>query len=205
MTVSITGFSSFDELAALIVDYGHAPSLLERCQDVFIPFASIRLGRDLRSSANEAVVVLDGEASGDPIPVPADFGSIRSITPQQGSQPRALRAKDEVTINLVPTTGDRALAYNIRNRAITVRPFRAINYTFSYHTVPILNATETVNEVLTSYPMLYLYAGLLELHVFRQDEKQRAIALATYLDEVQLVNRQQSRARANAPAGVGVH
>ena len=204
MTVTITGFDSFNELADLIVDYGHAPSLLERARVVFIPFASLRLGRDLRSSANEALAVLDGDALGDPLPVPDDFGSIRSITPQQGANPRALVARDEVTIRLVPSSGDRALAYMIRNRTITVRPFRAVNYDFSYHTVPVLNEANPDNEVLTSYPMLYLYAGLLELHTFRQDEKQRAIALQTYLDEVRLVNRQQSRARQNAPAGVGV-
>ena len=200
----MSGFENFSELAELIVDYGHAPQLLERAQGVFIPFASLRLGRDLRSSANEALAVLDGDTLGDPMPVPDDFGSIRSITPQQGSNPRALRAKDEVTITHVPTSGDRALAYMIRNRAITVRPFRAIDYDLSYHTVPVLDEQNPNNEVLTSYPMVYLYAGLLELQVYRQDEKQRAIALQTYLDEVRLINRQQSRARQNAPAGVGV-
>jgi hypothetical protein len=199
----MSGFADFAELAALVVDYGHAPQLLERCQSVFIPFASLRLGRDLRSSANEAVAVLDGSALGDPMPVPDDFGSIRSITPQD-SRRIALRSRDEVAITIAPKQGDRALFYNIRNRAITVRPFRGVNYDFSYHTVPVLDATTTTNEVLASYPMLYLYAALLELHTFRQDGNQRQTALQTYLDEVALINKQQSRARANAPAAVGV-
>jgi len=199
----MTGFADFAELSALVVDYGHASQLLERAQSVFIPFASLRIGRDLRSSANEAVAVLDAAVLGDPFAVPADFGSIRSITPQD-SKRIALVNRDEVAITLVPNEGDRARFYNIRSKAVTVRPFRAINYDFSYHTVPELDATTTTNDVLASYPMLYLYAALLELHVFRQDEKQRAIALTTYLDEVALINKQQSRARANAPAAVGV-
>ena len=203
MTVTITGFETFTELADLVVDYGHAPGLLSRAQDIFIPFASKRLGRDLRSSANEDLAVLDADALGDPFPVPADFGSIRSIVPQD-SKRQALRAKDQVSIQLVPNQGDRAFAYNIKNRAVTVRPFRAILYDFSYHTVPVLDAVNTTNQVLEDYPFLYLYAALLELHVYRQDEKQRAIALTTYLDEIALINRQQSRARMNAPASVGI-
>ena len=181
------GFADFDDLVDTVLDYGHAPSLKDRAERIFVPFASLRIGRDLRSSANEDLAVLDAAALGDPFAVPADFASIRSITPQD-SRRLALRSKDEVTITAMPDQGDRALAYNIRNRAVTVRPFKAISYDFSYHTVPVLDAVNTSNEVLESYPFLYLYAALIELYVYRQDGEQRAIALQTYLDEVQLTS-----------------
>lgn len=199
----MSGFANFAELVQLVIDYAHRPDHQERAESIFIPFASLRLGRDLRSSANESIAVLDADALGDPFPVPADFGSIRSITPQ-GTHQRALKFRDEVAIQSMPTNGPDALYYNIRNREITVRPFRGVLFDLSYHTVPKLDATDTVNDVLVQYPMLYLYAALLELHTWTQDERARGTALNTYLDEVKLVNRQQSRARQNAPAGVGV-
>lgn len=199
----MSGFANFAELVQLVIDYAHRPDLEERCENVFIPFSSLRLGRDLRSSANEAIAVLDADALGDPFPVPIDFGSIRSITPQ-GTHQRALKFRDEVAIQSMPTNGPRALYYNIRNEEITVRPFRGVLYDFSYHTVPELDATTTTNAVLTRYPMLYLYAAMVEIHTWTQDAAQRTVALQTYVEEVKVVNRQQARARQNAPAGVGV-
>ena len=199
----MSGFANFAELAALVVDYAHRPDHQERCENIYIPFASLRIGRDLRSFQNESVAVLDGEALGDPMPVPADFGSIRSITPQK-SRAKALKARDEIAITLLPTTGADAIYYSLHNSAITVRPFQGLKYDLSYHTVPVLTAANPTNNVLTRWPMLYLYASLVELHTWTQDEKARGTALATYLDEVRLVNRHQGRARQSAPQGVGV-
>ena len=200
----MSGFANFNELTALVVDYAHHAELLERCQNVFVPMASVRIGRDLRSRHNEDVATLDGAALGDPMPVPADFGSIRSLSFINGSRICALSAKDEVSIRLVETQGNVPRAYNIQDSTIIARPFKGGDYLLSYHTVPVLDDTVTTNDVLTNYPQLYLYAALLELHVWTQDSELRAQALDTYKGEFHAINRQQARARMNAPAAVGV-
>ena len=199
----MTGFANFAELTALVVDYAHRPELLERCESIFVPFASLRLGRDLRSMENETVVTLDGSILGDPMALPDDFGSIRSLWFDGQNGPHRLRSRDEVAITLTPKSGNIPRFYNIRNQAITARPFSEGLYTLSYHTVPALDATNDVNGVLTQYPYLYLYAGLVELQTFTQDDEQRARAVQTYTEEIRVVNRQVARARADSPAGVG--
>ena len=199
----MTGFANFAELTALVVDYGHRPELLERCESLFVPFASLRLGRDLRSMDNETVASLDGSILGDPMALPDDFGSIRSLWFDGQRGPHRLRSRDEVAITLTPKNGNIPRFYMIRDNAITTRPFSQGLYTLSYHTVPVLDATNDANDVLTNYPYLYLYAALVELHTFAQDDEQRARAVQTYTEEIRIVNRQVSRARADSPAGVG--
>ncbi len=199
----MSGFANFGELADLVVDYAHRPDLLERTQNIFIPFASARLGRDLRSMSNEAVVSLDGEVLGDPMALPDDFGSIRSLWFDGNNGPHRLRSRDEAQITRQAKTGATPRFYMIRDNAITTRPFVASLHTLAYHTVPVLNETDDENDVLTNYPYLYLYASLVELQVFVQDDDQRARAVQTYSEEIRIVNRQVARARADAPAGVG--
>jgi len=201
--MAMTGFANFAELTALVVDYGHRPELLERCESVFVPFASQRLGRDLRSMDNETVTTLDAEVLGDPMALPGDFGSIRSLWFDGQRGPHRLRSRDEVAITLTPKNGAVSRFYMIRNKSLTVRPFVASKFTLSYHTVPVLDATDDTNDVLATYPYLYLYAALVELHTFAQDDEQRARAVQTYSEEIRIVNRQVSRARADSPAGVG--
>ena len=200
----MTGFANFTELSALVVDYAHRPDLLERAENFFIQLASLRIGRDLRSQHNETVAELDGTVLGDPMALPDDFGSIRSVWFQGSRGPNALVSKDEVSITLVETQGDRPRAYMIRDGNLYPRPFNGGKYLLSYHTVPVLDVTNDTNAVLTNYPQAYLYAALIELHVWTQDKPNRDQALEFYTSELRAINRQQSRARANAPASLGV-
>ena len=196
-------FADFNELADLVVDYGHRPELRDRAAAVFIPFASIRIGRDLKSRANERAQDLDGAQLGNPMPLPEDFGSIRSVWYNGNRGPHTLRSRDENTINSYPIQGANPRAYMIRNAALHVRPFVAGSYTINYHFIPTLDANNLTNAVLVQFPMVYLYAALVELHVFTMDTEQRSIALATYGDEVKIINRNEGRARASALAAVG--
>jgi hypothetical protein len=195
---------NFANLGDTIVDYGHRPTLLQRALDIFIPLASVRIGRDLRSDANETVVTLDGAVLGDPMPVPADFAAIRSLWFNGQNGPHLVKSRSEITILCTPKNGAIPRFYMIRNKEITVRPFVASLYTLSYNTIPVLDGTTTVNAVLTEHPMLYLYAGLLELHTWTQDAEQRAGALQTYQTEIAVINRAESRKRASAPQAIGV-
>lgn len=199
----MSGFENFDELTELVADYAHRPELLERVQNVFVPFASIRIGRDLKARANETSADLSG-AAGNPIELPENFGSIRSVWYNGNRGPHSLVSRDDNTINSYPIQGgSRPRAYMIRNKELHVRPFVAGSFSINYFRIPELTASAPVNDVLEQFPMLYLYAALVELHVWTLDAEQRSIALATYGDEVKLINRNEGRARASAASGVG--
>ena len=184
-------FANRDELAAAVVDYAHRPNLLQRTLDYFIPLCNVRLGRDLESRSNESQTILDGELLGDPMPLPADFGKVRALVWQGATGYVALRARDPLAINGMPTKGSPPSWYNIRDKSIYVRPFVSGNYELNYYAEPVLDATTTTNDVLARHPQLYLYGALIELHVWTQDPDQREAALAFYRSEINEINKQE--------------
>lgn len=193
----------FASLVAVVADYSHRPDLTDQIEDNFIQLASVRIGRDLKSSATEQLVTLDGVALGNPLTLPSDFSQIRSINWESGPRPVSLSARDEISITAVPSQGD-PFAYNIRDGAINVRPFVSSDYTLSYYGIPILNAANPTNNVLTRHPQIYLYAALVELQIWTQDAEQRALALDAYRGETEVTNRNERRARMNTTLAVGV-
>ena len=194
-------FENFTELADLVADYAHRPNLVQRIKDTFIPLTSNRLGRDLESRHNEAL--LDFSDPPNPIPLPDDFGKVRSVWYLRGTSTRALEARDDTAITFAPTSGSDPLYYMIRNGAIEARPFRSGSYTLSYFSIPQLDADNPTNDVLANFPQLYIYGALIEVHTWTQDIEQRNLALSTYADEIKLINRAENRQRFNAPAAVG--
>lgn len=197
----MSGFADFAEMVQLIIDYGHNKRLQEQCENVFIPLASLRIGRDLQSKHNESVAIIP---SADPLPLPTDFGAIRSLRYQGANGPNALRSRDASAINLYAKTGGGRPAYYSLNAAgIETRPVVSGNFELLYWNTPVLSATDPTNPVLAAHPMLYLYAGLIELHVWTQDREQRQNALDTYTTEYKLINRAEARSRADKPQAIG--
>ena len=198
------GLNSFDELAETIADYAHREELLDRIKQLFIPLAGVRIGRDLKSSANEYTEILDGAALGDPMLLPANFSEIRSLTWLSTRQPFPLEARDNTAINLVPNQGGEPFAYNIQDGAIRVRPFVSSEYELNYYGIPALSEAQQTDPVLARHPQIYLYGALVELQIWTQDATQRDLALSAYRGEIEVTNRNERRARFNAPASVGV-
>lgn len=194
--------NNFDELASLITDYGKRPRLLDRVKQTFIPLANIRIGRDLRSKANEAVVELDGEALGNPMPLPLDYAAPSALVWKAARGDVVLDSRDAELINNIPDQGN-PFAYNIRGGNIYVKPFVSGKYELTYYQVPVLDEDNQTNAVLTSHPQLYLYGALVELYVWTMDAAHRDEALNFYQSEVKLINRDESRSRAASLASVG--
>lgn len=197
------GFENFDQLAETVVDYGHAPSLLERAKTLFIPLAGVRIGRDLKTRANEASIDIDSEVSGHPIPVPDDFGSIRAVQAFYAGEPYTLKARDETGFTKVPPSGGDPSHYLISVNQISIRPYRSGIFRLKYYSIPKLDSITTTNAVLKQFPQVYLYAALVELQVWRQDAAQRENALGAYSAEIFETNKAERRARMNAPQSVG--
>jgi hypothetical protein len=196
----MAGFATFDDMVALVLDYAHRPNLENQVRDFFIPLASRRIGRDLRSRHNLTNI---GLPTAQPIVLPADFAAVRSIWWQQGQNTIALGARDDRTFTLLPVSGGQPCTYLIRGGELAIRPFVSGQVLLSYWTIPELDSIVTTNEVLLAYPQLYLYAALVELQVWAQDATQRDQAVATYTGELRTINRAESRSSADAPQSIG--
>ena len=193
--------TDFDSLRDAITDYAHAPHLTDRAAVYFIPLANIRIGRDLRSLSNEKTELYDDVPS--PLVLPLDFGQIRNVTFQGQRGPQVLESRSANTLwPLQQTFGGTPRFYNVQLGSVILAPSIKGNYEVNYFNIPEVTASQTTDPALTAFPMLFLYAGLLELNVWTRDAVARSEAMLTYTSEIKAINKNQSRARADSPAGV---
>ena len=191
---------TFDNLAAEIVDYGKAPRLLDKTKTTFIPLANIRIGRDLRSPWNETSVVISTALAGTYVPA-LDLAAVKAITVESASSGEChLKARSLESLQDMPTTGADPEYYSMRGTAILTRPATTKDITAYYWTAPDLSAASPTDFVLTYYPQLYLYAGLIELFSWQMDEAQRDMAMRFFIEEVQQSNRAARRWQGPAQA-----
>ena len=198
----MAAITDFDSLSDAIVDYAHAPHLVQRTQDFFIPLANIRIGRDLKSLANEDLETFTDQAP--PLVLPLKFGSIRNVTHIGSRGPRVLESRTANTIwpaQLSPA-GDTPVFYNLRFGSIHVAPSQQGDYEVSFFAIPEVTASSATDPALDAWPMLFLYAGLIETHVWTRNANARQEALDFYTSEIKQINKMEARARHDNPAGV---
>lgn len=195
--------ATFDELRDAIIDYAHAPHLGQRTEDFFIELATLRIGRDLKSLSNEKTEPFPAATS--PLTLPLDFGQVRNVQFTDSRGPRILESRSVNTLWPLQRGASRQpLFYAIQNGSIIIAPAQQGDYEVNYYSIPELSASSPEDPALTAFPMVFLYAGLLELHVWTGDAPARQQALDFYTSEIKVINKQQARARADNPAGVAV-
>jgi len=186
------------ELVDLVVLFSHRPDLAADILETFIPLAEVRIGRELKSSENEAAIVL--QPTENNFDVPADFSTIRSLQVAASGGPHTLTSLDLHTINQWAQTGGTPQRYVIATRKIQVRPFLAADFTLFYYQRPALPTDTSENAVLDAWPNLYLYATLIELNVFSQDDEQLKVNVQAFGVEVGQINKSADRGRGDKPA-----
>jgi hypothetical protein len=200
----VAAITDFDSLRDAIVDYAHTPHLVSRTADFFIPLGLIRIGRDLTSLANEALEEYTAETP--PLVLPLAFGAIRNVTFIGSRGPRVLQSRSANTIWPLQRspggTGDTPAYYNIRAGSVVVAPAIGGDYEVSYYAIPEVTASQATDPALTAWPMLFLYAGLIEVHVWTRNRDARQEALDFYTSEIKQINKMEGRARHDNPAGV---
>ena len=195
--------ATFPELRDAIIDYAHAPHLADRTENFFIELATLRIGRDLKSLANEKTEPFLDQTS--PLVLPLDFGQIRTVQFSDSRGPRILESRTLNTLWPLQRGGSRQpLFYAIQNGSVIIAPSQQGDYEVNYFSIPELTASNPTDPALTAFPMLFLYGGLLELHVWTGNAPARQQALDFYTSEIRQINKAQDRARADNPAGVAV-
>lgn len=193
------------ELKEAIAEYLHRDDITTTLYNTFIEFATRRIGLALQSYENEKVVQL--MPTSHLVDLPTDFSSLRSITYPNGNSVISLASVPLDVLYRYPLEGASPSIYAITQKKIDIRPFQDnITFDLTYYHYPefLVDDTDT-NSILTAYPYLYLYAGLVEANRWTQDAEQLSIALNNYVNEMQIVNRESEKARTgNMPQMRGV-
>ena len=117
--------ATFNELRDAILDYAHTPHLTTQVEGFFIELATLRIGRDLKSLANE--ITLPFADQQPPLTLPLDFGQIRNVTHIGPRGPRVLESRSANTLWPLQRSGftNTPVSYNIRNGSVVVAPLAA--------------------------------------------------------------------------------
>ncbi len=194
---------NFDKawLAQTIAGYMHREDLGQQISSIFIPFATQRIGRDLRSQANNAVI--DFEMTANPETLPINFADIRSLSIDDNHGQRLIRSGTLNEMAQYSNAGGRAIYYQINADMLSVSPAQLGTYKLDYFAYPEpLLTDESTNAVLSAYPYLYLYAALVEGFFYTQEPGGHDKAMAQYLSEIEKINKQSASVRGGSmPAG----
>jgi hypothetical protein len=186
------------ELKALVSEYMHRSDITDSLLDDWVDWACLRIGRKLRSLENEHY--LSFSVTANPTALPADFTDMRTISFKAG--------RGDVTLRSVPThhltrwgNGGEPAVYSIKAKSIDIRPFQAKDYDLFYYSAPVLSTDLSTDAVLDAHPFIFLQAALIEAHTWAQDFQLREQALATFVSEVDDINKQAATAMTgDAPA-----
>lgn len=194
------------ELITLIESYAHRNNAsVDNNIAQFIDFTTQRIGRDLRSQFN--TVTRDPVVGTEnPIPLGEDFREMRIASyPLDGGRVD-LKSVPVHLLERVTDTGQMPRVFLVTGTDMIVKPFQVKVYTVTvWVEPPALGDDSAENDVLTHYPMLYLYGALIELWSWSQDVGLRQLALADYTSEKDLINEQSSASDlGDAPAMIGV-
>lgn len=196
-----------DALVTLIESYAHRnDSSVDNNIVQFIDFTTQRIGRDLRSQFN--TVTRDPVVgSENPIPLGDDFREMRIASyPLDGGSRVDLKSVPVHLLERVTGAGQTPRVFTVVGTDMIVKPFQVKVFTVTvWVEPPALDAGDSENDVLTHYPMLYLYGALIELWSWTQDVGLRELALSDYNAEKNLINEQSAASDlGDAPAMVGV-
>lgn len=183
-------------------------SVSETQLEEFIAFAERGFQRRVFSPDREAALSLSVSAQSTALP--SDFWGFKS-------PPYVDAATDVVLIRVTPgdlratypdaTTGTPG-HYAIEGENLLVGPTPSSAQTVKgtyYKTIPVLNASNTSNWLLTDHPDLYLAGTLYYAHLFLMDEARAALWGAKMAEQIVEINRAGIQRAANSGALVATH
>ena len=191
------------ELANAIAAYMHRDDLATQIDAIFIPFATKRIGRDLRSQSNNFVI--DFDITQNTQELPSNFVDIRALQAPTNNGFRLLRSGTlhEMSEYSRANSGHAAY-YQINAKTISLAPRQLGTFKLDYFAEPAaLVADQDTNSVLLDYPYLYLYAALVEAFFYTQEPAGHEKALAQYVGEIEKINKQSASARGGSMPAQG--
>lgn len=164
-------------------------------QDTFVQLSHDRIFRDIRPQENVTLATIVPTST--LVDLPVDFIDIRELSAMNGNRRVVLSAVGRHRFAISASQTGFPTVYSIIGDQVEVAPttLPAEFKLWYWQKLPqLINNTDT-NVILTAYPYLYLYAMMIEGAVFIQDDTMRALAVETYLNEIERVNRQADNSR----------
>ena len=204
---------TISDLRVEIAEYLHREDFSDGQLDNFIDSASKRIGVLLRTDANLAnqLLIALADLTGKTVNLlPSNFVEMRYVSAAIGTAPgefRVLSPIAQTDAGRVPVTGTKPAFYYLESfteapggeaaqMAVVVTPAGGSEEIHAqYWFRPTLTAASPASPVLTAYPYLYLYASIIEAHIFTQDYPQRDQVLIIYAEELKVANEGGMAAR----------
>ncbi len=194
---------SYAQLKTDVKAYSHRTDI-DPFMDTFVGFAEAIINKELRVSEMETIAPTSyTDALND---LPADFVEFRGFSVDNNGikSPVTFVTPDQI-ISYQSANGFRSsmIAAALHGGQIEIRPAPDLIVPLAgeisyYAKVPTL-VTNTTNDVLDAYPMLYLAAMMVQVNVYLQDDNQLNIWDATFNTQLKQANKTSDGGRLHTP------
>ena len=189
--------TDYASLQASVANYLHRTDLTAVIPD-FIYYAETKIINNIKARKQEVTITgtLTLDANGVYyIPLPADYGSVKTIQILAGSNYVLKFASDEIFLRLnqdnatgTPEFFSLNNVTGLPDGAIYFAPLADSAYSYSltyYQDLPHLSNTITTNWLLTQFPRVYLYGTIIEACINIQDFEMLGQYQAIFTDEIE--------------------
>jgi hypothetical protein len=144
----------------------------------FISLAESRINKDLRMAQVQKRATTDTVADQEYYPLPDDFIAATSLTLNTSPEQRLeYIPADQLAAKYSTTPSGEPESYGIVGQTFILVPTPNSVWTMNLRyraKMPALSDSNTTNYVLTNYPDIYLFAGLLEIAMYLKDKQSAA-------------------------------
>jgi hypothetical protein len=189
----ITDYTSLQET---IAQYAHRGDLTEVIPG-FIQLCEQRLRTDLRVPDMQATSPIT--MTTDTEPLPDRFEGMRAVTGTRGANSYALQSIAPASaIYYRNVEGGFAAVYALLGTQIQIPNGTGQTFELDYWQFPEALATAPTNDLLTNYPLCYLYGSLMEVALYIQDPEMVIGATQTYQAAMSTANSNADATRFGA-------
>ena len=188
--------TTYAELKTAVANWLNRDDLTSRIPE-FITLGTSILNRDLRCQENEKRVT--ASISTEYFDLPTNFIQMRNIELDTSPRRRLRVMSPEELDTLYPsaTTG-KPVAYAIHGSEVQVRPAPDATYTIYltyFYKLTVFSDDTDTNDVLTTYPAIYLYASLVAASGFIQEDDRVGTWASLYEAELKSLNKSDKQGR----------
>lgn len=189
---------SYDNLIKEIKDYTHRGDLGTKLSQ-FVQMCEVSMYANptqclkVRSMAVTSTTLTTGQYIG----LPDEFESARSIRFVTDNYNQEVRFQAPEQMQKFPSNG-RPNFYTIIGNEIQFDRTPDNEYTVElqyFRKAEPLSTSNQTNEILTKYPMIYLYGSLAQAFTYSQDSEQQAVYFKLFIDAITGANKSDKKGR----------
>ncbi len=187
--------TSYTQLKNEVADFAHRSDLTSK-MDTFCQLAEGMINRELRCLEMEKRSAESFNATF--YDLPADYLELKALEIEYGGRRNPLRqVSPQILDSTYSVTTGSPRAYSIHAGQIEFRPGIEATDPYTgellyYASVPTLTSNST-NDVLTKWPMVYLAGMLIQLYIYLHDEEQTNVWIQAFETQVKNANKSSGR------------